>query len=190
MLCVRIQLTVAGQDYERAAERAHSHPPAVHRALGTATERELRAYRRELSVRHWYAADALHLGANCCVFQLWRNDSNSAPMYLPAEQRGLWRSGCTAWTFPLELGSGRGSFAVWPDGRAAVSWGDGESFWGSWDGTQLELDEGGVVDPEGWPQDEILEMASLADLQGLRRRARGRRRERARSYLFSAPGRR
>lgn len=87
-----------------------------------------------------------------------------APAHLPEDQRARWQRGCSTWTFPIELG-GYGVITVWPDGRSAVSWGDGESFWGRWDGESLELDEGGSVDAEGWPIEDPPEIVDAGELE-------------------------
>ncbi|MEX1082457.1 MAG: hypothetical protein WD382_05950 [Halofilum sp. (in: g-proteobacteria)] len=82
---------------------------------------------------------------------------SKAPADLPPEQREAWQPECRIWTFPLGAGQ-YGIITVWPCGRGAICWGDHTSFWGSWDGAKLELDEGGAVDKDGWPLDDVPEL--------------------------------
>lgn len=96
---------------------------------------------------------------------------SEAPSYLPADQLEAWQPECRTWTFPLEIGEKYGVITVWPTGRGAISWGDGMSFWGNWDGNQLELDEGGAVDSDGWPLDDAPELVEPGTLDGFVGRA-------------------
>jgi hypothetical protein len=68
----RMQITIDGETYVLLRDVAHQHPPAVHQAMGTASEVELQCGLDRCNVDDWYDAHGRHLGPDVNGLEMFR----------------------------------------------------------------------------------------------------------------------
>jgi hypothetical protein len=70
----KTQITVDGVTYPIYRDVAHTHPAAVHEAMGTASEAELQHGLDTLHVTDWYDGEGKHLGPDVDGLEMFRDE--------------------------------------------------------------------------------------------------------------------
>lgn len=71
---MRMQITVDGKAYKIHRDVAHTHPAAVHEAMGTESEAQLQAVLDGQNVSNWYDRDGNHLGPDEFGLEMFKHD--------------------------------------------------------------------------------------------------------------------
>lgn len=75
-----MQITMDGTIYPLLRDVAHTHPEAVHRALGTFSESELQRTLDTLNVSDWYDRRGNHLGPDANGLEMFDDEITERPV--------------------------------------------------------------------------------------------------------------